>query len=113
MPSIHNLGGKIVNYYLVENDDEIILIDTGLPGNSSKIINYVEKNLKRNPDDIKTIMITHNHFDHVGGLSKIKEITGAQVAIHPDDADYIRGKSTHWWSSCKRVDQALSNSVPD
>lgn len=95
MPGIHNLGGKSVNYYLVEDDGEIILIDTGLPGNSSKIVDYVEKTLKRKLQDIKTIVITHSHFDHVGSLSKIKEITGAQVAIHPADADYIQGKSEH------------------
>jgi glyoxylase-like metal-dependent hydrolase (beta-lactamase superfamily II) len=95
VPRIHNLGGKSVNYYLVEDDGEIILIDTGLPGNSSKIVDYVEKTLKRKPQDIKTIVITHSHFDHVGSLSKIKEITGAQVAIHPADADYVRGKTKH------------------
>jgi hydroxyacylglutathione hydrolase len=34
-------------------------------------------------------------MDHVGSLSKMKEIIGAKVAIHPADADYIRGKQTH------------------
>ncbi|MCE5214623.1 MAG: MBL fold metallo-hydrolase [Methanobacterium sp.] len=92
---IHELRGRMVNCYLVVNNDEIMLIDTGLPGNSSKIIKYVETILKQSPHDIKTIIITHNHFDHVGSLSKIKEITGAKVAIHSADADYIRGKEKH------------------
>lgn len=95
IPGIHELRGRMVNCYLVVNYDDLMLIDTGLPGNSSKIINYVEKDLKHIPQDIKTIVITHNHFDHVGSLSKIKEITGAKVAIHPADADYIRGKTKH------------------
>ena len=42
--------------------------------------------------DIKTIVITHHHFDHTGSLDKLKEITGAKVAIHSEDADYISGK---------------------
>lgn len=92
---IHELRGRMVNCYLVENGDGLMLIDTGLPGNSSKIKAYVEDILKRTPQDIKTIIITHNHFDHVGSLSKIKEITGARVAVHADDADYIRGKTQH------------------
>ncbi len=92
---IHELRGRIVNCYLIVNNDEIILIDTGLPGNSSKITKYLENTLKRSPQDINTIVITHNHFDHVGSLSKIKEITGAKVAIHPADADFIRGKGNH------------------
>jgi len=94
-PGIHELRGRVVNCYLVLDDDGIMLIDTGLPGNSSKIIKYVEKHLKHSPQDIKTIVITHQHMDHTGSLSKMKDITGAKVAIHPADADYIRGKTTH------------------
>jgi glyoxylase-like metal-dependent hydrolase (beta-lactamase superfamily II) len=95
IPGIHELRGRMVNCYLIVNDDDLILIDTGLPGNSTNITKYVENILKKSPQDIKTIIITHNHFDHVGSLSKIKEITGAKVAIHPADADYIRGKEKH------------------
>jgi hydroxyacylglutathione hydrolase len=95
IPGIHQLKGRMVNCYLVVNDNDLMLIDTGLPGNSSKITKYIENNLKLNPRDVKTIVITHNHFDHVGSLSKIKEITGAKVAIHPADADYIQGKEKH------------------
>lgn len=94
-PGIHELRGRVVNCYLVLDDDGIMLIDTGLPGNSSKIIKYVEKQLKHSPQDIKTIVITHQHMDHMGSLSKMKDITGAKVAIHPADADYIRGKTNH------------------
>jgi len=94
-PGIHELRGRIVNCYLVIQKDDIILIDTGLPGNSSKITKYVENNLMHSIQDIKTIIITHQHMDHVGSLSKMKEITKAKVAIHPADADYIRGKQTH------------------
>lgn len=94
IPGIYLIRGRVSNCYLVVNED-IMLIDTGMPGNSSKITRYIEDNLKRSPQDIKTIVITHNHFDHVGSLSKMKEITGAKVAIHPADADFIRGKAKH------------------
>jgi len=93
IPGIHLIRGRVSNCYIVVNED-IMLIDTGMPGNSSKIIKYV-KSLNRSPNDIKTIVITHNHFDHVGSLSKMKEITGAKIAVHPADADYIRGKGQH------------------
>ena len=59
---IYQIKG-VANVYLVV-DDDIMLIDTGLPGSSSKIIKYVKENLKRNPQDIKTIVITNHHFDH-------------------------------------------------
>jgi glyoxylase-like metal-dependent hydrolase (beta-lactamase superfamily II) len=89
-PGIHEIKTRASNCYLVVGDD-VMLIDTGMPGNSSKIIDYLQNTLKRNPQDIKTIIITHHHFDHVGSLDKIKKITGAKVAIHLADANYVSG----------------------
>ena len=89
-PGIHEINTRVSNCYLVVGDD-IMLIDTGMPGNSSKIIDYLQNTLKRYPQDIKTITITHHHFDHVGSLDKIKKITGARVAIHHADANYLSG----------------------
>lgn len=87
VPKIHQFTG-MSNCYLIENK-EMMLIDTGNPGNSKKIINYIKNNLNRKPQDIKTIIITHHHFDHIGSLEELKRATGAKVAAHKDDANYI------------------------
>lgn len=91
-PGIHEII-RVSNSYLIQGD-EVILIDTGMPGNSGKIIDYLKKTLKHDPHDIKTIVITHYHFDHVGSLDRLKKITGAQVAVHRADADYVSDKKT-------------------
>ena len=94
IPGIHQIRGRVANCFLVD-DEELMLIDTGMPGNSFKITDYAEQTLKRKPQDIKAIIITHHHFDHVGSLDKMKEITRAKVAVHVDDAAYIRGEKPH------------------
>lgn len=78
----------ISNSYLV-CDDEMFLVDTGMPGKFKEIMSYINDNLKRKPDELKYIVITHNHIDHIGSLSKIKEKTGAKVVIHKADAEEL------------------------
>ncbi len=91
MPGIHQIDGIIGNSYAI-NGKKIVLIDTGLPDNSRKIINYIRVTLKRNPNEVSTIILTHFHPDHTGNVYKLKNLTGAQVAIHCDDAGYLSGK---------------------
>ena len=65
-----------------------------MPGNAKKILAYVDGTLKCKPSDIKTIAITHAHIDHIGSLAEMKEATGAKVAAHSEDADFIAGKKS-------------------
>ncbi|MCC7551336.1 MAG: MBL fold metallo-hydrolase [Methanobacterium sp.] len=90
---IHEIDTTAARSYLVVGD-ELTLIDTGLAGNTGKIINYVKNELKRDPTDIKLIIITHHHFDHIGSLDKLKKLTEAKVAVHKDDVDYVSGRKS-------------------
>jgi hydroxyacylglutathione hydrolase len=40
--------------------------------------------------EISHILLTHSHFDHVGGLAHVKEATGAPIYIHPDAVELLR-----------------------
>ncbi len=93
IPGIHEIDTRVALSYLVVGD-QLTLIDTGMAGSAKKILGYVKNVLKRDNTDIKTIIITHHHFDHVGSLDKLKNLTGAKIAIHKDDADYISGKKS-------------------
>ena len=88
---VHQVDGIIGNSYII-NGKKMVVIDTGLPGNSRKIINYIRVGLKRSPNDVTTIILTHYHADHSGNVYELKNLTGAIVAIHADDADYVSGK---------------------
>jgi hydroxyacylglutathione hydrolase len=88
---VHQIDGISGNCYII-NGKKMVVIDTGLPGNSRKIINYIRVALKRSPNDVTTIILTHHHADHSGNVYELKNLTGAMVAVHSDDADYISGK---------------------
>ena len=38
--------------------------------------------------EIKLIVLTHGHCDHIAGLKDVKEATGAEIAVHSGDAEY-------------------------
>jgi len=88
---IHNVDGVNGNCYLISCGKDWALLDTGLPNNAKKILSYVD-GLKIKPSDIKTIIITHAHIDHIGNAATLKKITGAKIAVHQDDADFIAGR---------------------
>lgn len=81
-----NLG--IVKTFLIKNEKSI-LVDTGLKGSVDKIIRGIQNN-GVNLNDISLIVITHVHTDHIGGLVKLKEKTGAKIVIHKAEADYLK-----------------------
>lgn len=91
LPNLHMIDGINANSYLILGD-QIILIDTGMPGSQEKIFDYLQNMLKSKPEDIKTIIITHHHVDHTGSLYELKKTTNADVAAFKDEADYISGK---------------------
>jgi glyoxylase-like metal-dependent hydrolase (beta-lactamase superfamily II) len=90
IPGVHQVDGVRGNCYIIVGDG-LVLIDTGLPGNAKKILEYVHNTLGGIPSDIETIILTHYHLDHTGNAYEIWDITGAKVAIHADDADYVEG----------------------
>ncbi len=94
VPGVHWIKGVNGNCFIVA-DDELALIDTGFPRNTRKIIEYIKQDLHRDPSELKTIILTHSHFDHVGCASELREITGARVAAHPEDAGFIEGTRRH------------------
>lgn len=98
---IHEFNG-ISNCYMVV-DKLIFLVDTGMPGNSGKIIKFLQENLNRQPEDLKTIVITHAHFDHIGSLNKLIKKTNAKVAIHKGDEKVLSGIENQTGSALMRT----------
>jgi glyoxylase-like metal-dependent hydrolase (beta-lactamase superfamily II) len=49
------------------------------------------RQLGRRPGDLKRIAITHGHRSHLGGLSALKRVSGAQVLAHEWEADIVSG----------------------
>jgi hydroxyacylglutathione hydrolase len=73
--------------YLIRGKD-IVMIDGG-PPNKLKLFKRKLLKLGIRPDEIKLIVLTHSHFDHSGTASEIRDLTGAQIAIHESERVYV------------------------
>ena len=79
------------NSYLVLGSEGTVLVDTGMPGNEGRIMEYA-KGIGVEPDAIKYIVLTHSDVDHSGSAAKLKGLTNAKVAIHEADAPRLAGE---------------------
>jgi glyoxylase-like metal-dependent hydrolase (beta-lactamase superfamily II) len=77
--------------YVVEGKDGLTLVDTSLP-NCRSIIEQQLQSSGFRLGDVKHILITHAHQDHIGSLAEIQQATGAQTYAHRLDAPIIRGE---------------------
>ena len=90
-------GRRVANVYLLV-DEELTLVDAGLPGNLKGIGRYVAS-LGRSLEELRYILITHSHPDHTGGASALRRHTGAQILAHPWDVrDTRNGDSVAYMS---------------
>ena len=79
-----------VNAFIVDGDDGVVLVDTGLPRRHGRIIEGLQT-IGRSLDDVRAILITHAHVDHAGGAAALAEGSGADVFASSADAAAIEG----------------------
>ncbi|HXY74191.1 MAG TPA: MBL fold metallo-hydrolase [Dehalococcoidales bacterium] len=84
-------GIRGANSYLCTVGANVLVIDTGMPGNEERILQQV-KTLDKSPKDVRVIILTHADIDHSGSAAALKKITGAMIAIHEGDAPGLAGK---------------------
>ena len=83
--NLYYVGSYDLASYLITTPKGHILINTGIPGSDTQIRRHIEA-LGFKFSDIKILLATHGHFDHVGAMAAIKEETGARLMIDEKDA---------------------------
>lgn len=73
-----------VNCYLIVADDQIVLIDAGLPRMWPQLVSTLAS-VGATVDDIDVVLLTHGHFDHVGMGERLMLEHSVPVQVHARD----------------------------
>jgi hydroxyacylglutathione hydrolase len=89
--------GRFGLYSFFIDGSQPAIVDTGVAVSPAGGISPALTALGRRIEDVRWILLTHGHIDHIGGAHALWEMTGrkAKVVIHEADAPFLRSRRTH------------------
>jgi glyoxylase-like metal-dependent hydrolase (beta-lactamase superfamily II) len=90
-PGIRRIGTGVVNVYLLEEAGDVAIVDAGMPGDWSDLTDELAA-MGRSLADVRCVLLTHGHSDHLGIAERIRTERGVPVWIHEADAALARGE---------------------
>jgi glyoxylase-like metal-dependent hydrolase (beta-lactamase superfamily II) len=95
-PGVSYLKVIMVNVYFLSdlNKEKWVLVDCGMGKCANKILNAAEKHFGQGARP-EAIVLTHGHFDHVGGLPELAEKWDVPVYAHRLEFPYLNGTSSY------------------
>jgi glyoxylase-like metal-dependent hydrolase (beta-lactamase superfamily II) len=89
-PKLHFLRFPVGHVYLWQEADGLTLIDTGVAGSGQQIARAIRL-LGRDLGDLRRLVLTHFHADHVGAAAEVLSWADTAVVAHRADAPVVRG----------------------
>jgi glyoxylase-like metal-dependent hydrolase (beta-lactamase superfamily II) len=91
-PGVFRLAAVGCWVHVLADPDGLTLIDVGLPGSARMILRQVQR-LGYRPSDVRRVLLSHFHIDHIAGVPELLALTPAQVFIHRAEAEFVRGEA--------------------
>jgi glyoxylase-like metal-dependent hydrolase (beta-lactamase superfamily II) len=88
---IRRIGRGMVNSYLVEDGGEVTIVDAGAPAYWGQLPTELAA-IGRSLDDVRSVVLTHGHSDHIGFAERIRRERGTPIRVHELDAALARGE---------------------
>src|SRR5680860_241283 len=86
---VYLVSGHNTNWVLVADGDDLTLVDAGYPADLANVERSVHE-LGRHPRDIRAILVTHAHVDHVGTVPNLVQKYDIPVFMTPAEVPHAR-----------------------
>lgn len=96
-PDLYSYTIQVVNVAFVgfpDRPNDWVLVDAGMPKSAGKIIEAAEERFGEGAKP-KAIILTHGHFDHIGGIVELVERWQVPVYVHPLEYPYVTGEKDY------------------
>src|SRR4249920_1668367 len=89
---IHRIGDRsFINAYVIEEANEVTLVDAGVAGLYRDLPKELAS-MGRTIDDVRALVLTHGHSDHIGFAERLRAERHVPVSVHEADAALARGE---------------------
>jgi glyoxylase-like metal-dependent hydrolase (beta-lactamase superfamily II) len=88
-PGIHRVDDAFTNWYLVETGEALTVVDAGVPTSWGSLQKAL-RSLGRSCRDVRAVVLTHAHFDHIGFAERARATLGIPVYVHENDVPLTR-----------------------
>ena len=89
--NLYFVGTRPASAHLIDTGDGLILLDVGYQQTLYLVIHSICR-MGFRIGDIRLILLSHGHIDHLGGAKNLAALSGAKIAIGAQDADYANGR---------------------
>lgn len=97
-PGIHSFTDALANWYAIEADGGVVLVDCGWPRSTDALVAGLST-IKRTPADVEAVLLTHGHEDHLGTAAWLAGEHGVPVYAHRDELPRVRGERSATWGA--------------
>lgn len=86
---VHLVQTPLVNWTIVTDDTGVLLIDAGFPGSRDDVLTSL-RTLGFSPGDLRAILLTHAHIDHLGSAIWFAKTHGTPVFCHAGEVGHAK-----------------------
>jgi glyoxylase-like metal-dependent hydrolase (beta-lactamase superfamily II) len=86
---VHMITGTNVNWALVTEGDAVTVVDAGYPNDAKALLASLDA-IGRRPEDVRAVVLTHAHLDHMGGIPALRARHDVPVLTGEEEARHAR-----------------------